>query len=312
MYKYLIELQEAHLDLMEEYLSLLKKVSYLKPFIHTSSIIQHGERKHTKYKFLIKIYDALIVSPLKGILKFFTWKIIVKYFIEDHIKSKIIELSKIYMQELQRLNPNESKDKLKIEWLNEVIKSCEVFSSTLFSWGRLQKTIFWSLNIIATLIIAYYGKEFLIDVLRQSINNPLYFLVAIIFTIVILSIYGFFINIVIIMSFGAKRILFTPNIETEYFSEPKDTRIINIYKTEDNLFNLLGHNKTPEFPIDIAIPFLFYNLFPMLLILLPIILILKQVNANLIEIVISLFISSLPFLLTSPSYINDWKKREWK
>lgn len=312
MYKYLSELQDTHLELMNEYVNLLSEISLLPFFIDTSSIKHKGQRKNKLFNTFIGKVLFLFSRPIIYLTKFITWRPIVSYFVEDHIRTKLLEISKIYLQLAQNLDPKLPKEKAKIEWLLNTSKSSEAFANSLFSWGKLQGNILWIANLIISLILAYYGKDFLIQLLFQSLNNLLQFFILIVSFLILFATYSFFINLAIILSFEAKRTLFAPNIEDKYFLSPENEKIINTYKTEDNLFRLVERKKKLEYPLDIALPLFFYSVLPMLLFLLALTVVLLQKQPSLVEVVISYFVSAIPFIVFAFPHVQEWKNREWR
>ncbi len=312
MYKYLSELEDAHLELMNEYLNLLNKSSLLSFFIDVSSIRQRGLRKNKRYAYFLDKVLFPLFYPILFLMRFFTWKPVVNGFVEDHIKTKLLEISKIYSQLSQNLDNRIPSEHAKIEWLIKTSKSCETFSNTLFSWGKLRGSTLWVINVLTSLAFAYYGKDFFLQFFFQNLNNPLQLFLFTATSLTIFSIYGFAINLIIIFSYEAKRTLFTPNIEGKYFLEPENEKIINVYRTENNLFELFGRKKKLEFPLDIALLLFFYAISPMLLFLLALIMVIGQLHLSLIDTLISFSITIIPFLVIGNSYLREWENREWR
>lgn len=312
MYKYLNEIQDAHLELMNDYINLLRKVSLLPFFIDISSIRHKGETKRKIFNGFVGKVLSLFSKSIIYLTKFITWRPIVSFFVEDHIRTKLLDISKIYLQLAQNIDQRIPKEKLKFEWLLSASKSSEMFANSLFSWGKLQGSILWIVNLFIGLILAYYGKDFLIQLLFQSLNAPLQFFLLIVTFLIFFATYGFFINWAAISSFEAKRTLFAPNIEDKYFLPPENEKIINTYKTEDDLFRLVERRKKIEYPLDIALPLFFYSVLPMLLFLLALTVVLLQKQPSLVEVVISYFISAIPFIVLAFPHIQEWKNREWR
>lgn len=307
------KLQIAHFELMKQYAEVLQKTSSL-PFFINISHLRNIKIIKSKTSVLLYLYTVLS-SFVKYLVKFLVWKLVVTLFIEAHIRSKLKEISKIYIQNLQTVNPKAKGSKVYIQWLNQSIDSCELFSSTMSSWVGVKEWMVWIFNIIIGLILAWVGLDNIFQaIIRISMeNSTTSFLIIVAGAILIFIIYGFIFYTAISYSFFVKRVLLFPNIDLKRRADYRFLPSKNTYKLEDNLFKLIQVKKKKEFPIDLFVLFLTSCVLPILALLFIFISTANQFSElNAWNVLISFIIFAIIPLGIGISYINEWKKREWR
>lgn len=308
------ELQNIHRELMAQYVDILNRASMLPFFVDIFSMRQIKQDKSRQKSFWFNLYK-IILYPFQFIVIFLTWRPLVRLFIEDHLHSKLKEISSSYIRLIQTVDSDKKSDFNKIEWLKKSSENCDAFASTIFSWTSLKGSLIWLSNIIIGLILAYVGFDniFQLAVKFNWSQSIVSLFLSIASLLIILTTYGFLIFAVAIVSFYAKRVLLFPNADLRPSSKYTILPAANIYKIENDLFVIIGRKKSAEFPVDIFITLIVTCIFPIFFFLITYIFVISNspVTANGGIVLSFLFFASIP-IFAGFQHIQDWKKREWR
>lgn len=279
------EVRRYHYILMREYVNILNQISSLPFFIDSFKVLGFSQ----------KVLGRM--APLRLIMNILTWKFLVKFFVESHIKGKLNELRNSYIQISQtfeivrqdQIDDNQT-------WLSKVKEECTEFADTLPSWQNIRRLII----IIGTLIVGFF-------VATSNVNNIYQAILIIKFEVAIgLIIYAAFSFLFISFTFDYKRSLFRPGsgfLWESILPQQHKESIKNIYNIEDNLFSLLGKTKIREFPVDIVAFAQIFIVFGATAILL------QQITNGRI---IAIFIGCSFILIGIYSLINGIQDRKWR
>ncbi len=225
------DLKKNHYLLMVEYVNTLNQVSKLPFFVDSYQIL--GLPK----KFL----DGMILPRL--LFKLLTWRFLVKFFVESHIKGKLIELKNSYIHIEQTIRVDENSNDKKI-CLKQTEEETVNFANTIISWQSAGWLIS-ALGVIAGIFVAASNANNIYDAILNLPFESIFNFAG------ILVFFFFFVS----FSFDCKRSLFRPGsgfIWESIMSQQQKESTRNLYLIEDRLFDLLGKAKNREFPIDIA------------------------------------------------------------
>lgn len=245
----LSKLKRAHSTLLEEYLNSIENLSYLPFFIETDRDLLGKKFKFQEAKFWDKANWLLSVIPdwLESLVNL---KPIAHLLVETHIQAKLRELRRIYRQQKTILK-SKGKDKQTQSWMEEAIKETQEMEDTLQSWKVFWDAIATVAGTVSTVTLVVFGISNIFDVVPRLItfinftefNTETagkiiwqFFIAATLPMSIILP------EILIGSGFITKRYLFKPHIESGK----------NIYKLEDDLYQLLNRRKELEFRFDMA------------------------------------------------------------
>ena len=252
----LLELKNAHRDLLSEYANALATLSRLSFFVSLYEVYK-AKKPPSIRRFIFYLINKY--TPIRLV----TLKPLVNLFVEYHIKSKLRELKIAYTQLKSMLPDYHSEREKYVTWISNAIEECDSLTKTLSSWGIVADFTKLIVNTFVGVIISRYGAEILSFSIAKALSAAqiqpatpvdIRIVVGNIAFFVLLALYS---TIFIDPSFRMKREIFLGLTN-------KDER--NIYTAENNLFDLLKRGKTKEFPLDymgltISIVLLFVFLF---------------------------------------------------
>ena len=234
-YPKLQELKSAHRNLMQEYIACIDRTSRL-PFFLNCSRLLHAFEGETAFERGNRQMAFLFTS--------LTWRPFILYLVEIHIKSKLNELVMMYRKYALEL-PDTAHYVRHRNWLKTGIAECTELSDTLSTWKNAQTISATLIPILLSWVTSAFGAKNFSD-LMQTIGLPsgFGFLFSIVLGLVFLP--ALILILLVNLAFIGKRVMFLPFFVTRKI----DLAGYNIYVTENKLFDLLGHKKTPELAID--------------------------------------------------------------
>ena len=248
-YPQLREFQDAHRKLLREYISAIDVASSLPFFVNLTNLLTPHKNETTWSR--LNRQSWFLFAPL-------TWKPFVKLLVEGHIKAKMGALSIAYNQLSLRLPEGKKYDQFR-EALKSALAECNQLNDTLTTWKNGKTLLASAVPVIVGWLTSWLGTDDLLSAIPQlgiELSGSL-----------LSGTFGTFLRIVVWASislvllfalfnqaFEGKRAIFLP----ELVSDRAEVKTHNIYASEDALYKLIGHHKTPEFPLDsAALVFLF-------------------------------------------------------
>jgi hypothetical protein len=242
-YPKLRDFQNAHRKLLREYVAAIDVASRLPFFVNLTRLFSPREGENTYER--INRQSWFLLTP-------FTWKPFVRFLVEAHIKAKMGELSVAYHQLSLRLPEGKEFHPLK-EALKSAVTECHQLNETLTSWKSGKTFLAGAVPVVIGWITSWLGTDNLLSSLPQlgvaiSENllsgNYLLFFRVLVWVLISLSLLFLLFN----QAFEGKRFIFLPMVVTKRV----EVSTHNTYASEDTLFQLIGHKKTPEFALDVA------------------------------------------------------------
>lgn len=229
-------LQKSHNDLISRYYSAINEVSYMPvitfnswdPLKLDTSIFK---RIYSPKNWITHLVE-LISFPTSMVIR-----ILVKFFVEWHIKNKLGILVATYAQLEQTIDTSQPNSEKQIKWLNSTQEGLKKFSDTLSIFSSIG-TFLRSLSIIFSGLIITF-----IQILTKTLdlNNLLQ-------VFLITGTFLFYSGVVISPSYKYKRQdVFSKKVKKSIDSKEKSS---NIYQIENDLFQILGRNIPMEISID--------------------------------------------------------------
>ena len=237
------EFQNAHRKLLREYVAAIDVASRLPFFVNLTRLFSPREGE-TTYERLNR-QSWFLLTP-------FTWKPFVRFLVEAHIKAKMGELSVAYHQLALRLPEGKEFHPLK-EALKSAVTECNQLNDTLTSWKSGRTFVAGAVPVVIGWITSWLGTDNLLSALPQLgvvisesllSGNYLLFFRVLAWVLISLALLFLLLN----QAFEGKRVIFLPVVVAKRI----EVSTHNTYASEDTLFHLIGHKKTPEFPLDVA------------------------------------------------------------
>lgn len=302
------DLKFAHYNLIANYNERINFTSKLPFFVDVVSFMEYPTPSSNVviifYKFL-----KVISYPFRKAFSLFCLQPLIIFFIETHFRRKFLELSQTYTQLSTTLNTSKRYYQDYYSWLTNTANDCAKFTETLATWKSVWQFIGKIGGTILVLLNAKNIFELIMQINNQvpvSISSNTY---GFVFRTVFYS--TWFIVILLILSFFAKRKILFPKVDLIFFKEFEPPSP-NIYHLEDNLFNLLNRKKKSEIPIDLfAVPSPFI-VFLFFIVLTAWLTVPKHQSTD------ALFWAGI-LLAMSPTIVlliwlvyDSWKNRKWK
>lgn len=240
-YPKLHDIQTAHRKLMQEYIGAVDKTSRLPFFVNCTRILLPFEQE----TFFERSNRQLAI-----VFTLVTWRPFILLLVELHMKSKLNELMVVYRKYGLQL-PDGKRYLRQRNWLKTAIAECAELSSTLSTWKNMQTVSATALPVVFGWIASFFGAEGLSQLMQklgfQFVGSSLFSIYLSLYLVVPLIFFPTSILILLInLAFVGKRAILLPVFATRRIILP----IYNIYVTENILFDLTGHKKTPELAID--------------------------------------------------------------
>lgn len=233
-------LKIQHRNLMAGYARVLHGVTNLPFFINLQKqeLIAFPQPKNLIGRAMASLFSA--------VFQFFYIREFVNLFVEAHIRSKLTELARAYIQQSQMPNVNNQTK----TWLKDTARECRDINDTLVSWTSARGVLafFWPLITGFGLAFASAPNLYTLFVkvfqeISSTPQTPDEFLarLSLITSLGDMLFYGSLIGFgMLLISFTMKRKIFLQTTVTG-----------NFYEMEDVLFAIMERRKEPEFPVDI-------------------------------------------------------------
>lgn len=233
-------IKSAHQKLLAEYVHVLTAASKL-PFFMSPIQRMHLETK-------LSLFSRLVILALSSAnpIRLITLRPLVILAIEMHTKKKLGELETAYAQLKFLISDDYPEAEKYLEWLEKARQDCSLLKSTVSSGKIILDAIQFLAVPAITLFVAIYGASNIYDFLAKVVTSPTssspLFLVGLALILGIIYIYA---SVFVKNTFVAKRSIL---LSTGY---PAGT--VSIYSMENELFTLIGKQKSTEFSFDLFI-----------------------------------------------------------
>lgn len=282
----LADLKKAHIELMQAYVDVINQVSKLQFFVtmyfvaplEWSKLLITFRPKHAKLAIFYDIFIKFMMIFLK-LIKIPTMCFFIKLLVESHIKGKLKQLGDSYVQFEQTIEVDEPKGIVFYDWLKQTEEGTKKFANTLPTLQSIRGFLIAFLPWFTSLLIAILSADNIQKALGKLVQSSTQaFTFELLITITILYFFLFF-----TIAFMFKRNLFYTISDSLFFifindlvdvfkssklfkhSEKRwhyfpfnERSYKNIYKLEDELFDMLGKRKNQELPIDYIILSIIY------------------------------------------------------
>lgn len=233
--------QEAHRRLVGEYVAAIDIASRLPFFVNLTKLLVAEEKE-----------SAFMRWNRQGMSLFtlFTWKPFMAFMIETHIRTKIGELIVAYNQLALRLPEGREFNRLRTA-LKAAVAECGQLNDTLVTWKSGKTFMAGAVPVALGWFTSWLGTDDVLSALPRfgvvvsenfSSGDFQLFARLSLWVFVSFGLLLFLLN----QAFEGKRAVFLP----VFTLNKVEVSSHNVYASEDALFELIGHKKTPEFPLD--------------------------------------------------------------
>jgi hypothetical protein len=242
-YPSLSEFQAAHRKLLREYISAIDFASGLPFFVSLTRLLTPHENETAFMK--LNRQSWFLGAPI-------TWKPFIRFLVESHIKAKMGELNVAYNKLLLRLPEGKKFEQFRGAFKSAVAE-CNQLSDTLTTWKNGKTLLAGATPIVLGWLASWLGTDNLllalpkvgVELQANLLSGPFAsYLQIVVWAATSLGLLFLLLN----QAFEGKRAIFLPT----WVRDRSKVNTYNIYASEDELFRLLGHHKTSEFPLDSA------------------------------------------------------------
>ncbi len=250
-YPQLREFQAAHRKLLREYISAIDIASGLPFFVNLTALLTPHENETTFMK--LNRQSWFLWAPI-------TWKPFIRFLLESHIKGKMGELNVAYNKLLLRLPEGKKFEQFR-EALKSAVAECNQLSDTLTTWKSGKTLLASAVPVVLGWLTSWLGTDNLllalprvgVEIQGSLLSGPFAsYLQIVVWAATSLGLLFLLLN----QAFEGKRAIFLPT----WIRDRSKVNTHNIYASEDDLFRLIGHRKTAEFPLD-SVAFIVLALF---------------------------------------------------
>ncbi|MBI3161433.1 MAG: hypothetical protein HYZ23_02930 [Chloroflexi bacterium] len=235
------DFQESHRKLMGEYVAAIDIASRLPFFVNLTELLVPEENESAFMR-----WNRLGMSFFTP----FTWKPFLVFLIEMHIRSKAGEMIVAYNQLALRLPAGREYNRFRTA-LKAAAGECNQMNETLVAWKSGKTFMAGAVPVALGWFTSWLGTDDVLSALprfgvmvSENFASGDYQLFARVSLWVAMStgLFLFLLN----QAFEGKRAVFLPVFTLDKIKASSH----NVYASEDALFELIGHRKTPEFALD--------------------------------------------------------------
>ena len=236
------DFQESHRKLMAEYIAAIDVASHQPFFVNLTKLLVPEENESAFMR-----WNRLGMSVLTP----FTWKPFLIFLIEMHIRSRAGEMIVAYNQLSLRLPEGREFNRLRTA-LKAATGECNQMNETLVAWKSGKTFMASAIPVALGWFTSWLGTDDVLSALSRfgvmvsenfSGGDFQLFARITLWVAVSLALFLLLLN----QAFEGKRAVFLP----VYTLNKVKVSTHNVYASENALFELLGHKKTPEFALDV-------------------------------------------------------------